>query len=70
MSKADTYHAHARHCMARAAQTQHAADKRQWLLLADTWLQMIPERQQTAADYFDAAMRNQRADQQRSTAER
>jgi hypothetical protein len=25
-----------------AAQTQHAADKRQWLLLADTWLDMIP----------------------------
>jgi hypothetical protein len=42
MSKADTYHAHARHCMAMAAQTQHAADKRQWLLLADTWLDMIP----------------------------
>jgi hypothetical protein len=53
--------------MAMAAQTRHAGDKRQWLLLADTWLQMIPERQRTVEADFDAAILSQRADQQPST---
>ena len=44
-----------------AARVQHAEDKRSWLLLAEVWLNMIPEGQRTAADRFDAA-RDQRAD--------
>jgi hypothetical protein len=70
MNKVDLYKTHARDCMDRAARSQRAEDKRQWLQMADVWLDMIPERQPTAADNFDAAMRNQRADQERSTAER
>jgi hypothetical protein len=62
MSKADSYFAHARHCMDKAAQVQHAEDKRSWLLLAEIWLDMIPEGQRTAADRFDAAVRDHRAD--------
>jgi hypothetical protein len=57
MSKVDEYHSHARHCMAMAAQTQRAEDKRQWLLIADTWLDLIPKSQRTAADQFNTAMR-------------
>jgi len=69
MNKIDLYKSHARDCMDRAARAQRAEDKRQWLQMADVWLDMIPERQPTAADNFDAAMRNQRTDQERSTAE-
>lgn len=58
MNKMDKYNAHARLCMDKAAQAQHADDKRSWLLLAETWLQMIPERQRTAADRFDAVVPN------------
>jgi hypothetical protein len=47
MSKVDQYHAHAQHCMEMAARARHDADKRSWLLLAATWLDMIPERQRT-----------------------
>jgi hypothetical protein len=54
MSKVDKYNDHAQHCMDKAAQAQHANDKRSWLLLAETWLKMVPEGQRTAADRFDA----------------
>jgi hypothetical protein len=50
MNNIDKYNAHARHCMDMAARAQHADDKRSWLLLAETWLEMIPEFQRTAAD--------------------
>jgi len=44
--------------MATGAQRAH--EKRQWLIMANTWLEMIPERQR--ANYFDAAIRNQYAE--------
>jgi hypothetical protein len=59
MSKVDEYHSHARHCMAMAAQTQSTEGKRQWLLIADTWLDLIPRREPTAADQFNAAIRQE-----------
>jgi hypothetical protein len=62
MNKIEDYSTHARHCMDMAAHAQHAKDKRSWLLLAGTWLDMIPENQRPATDLFDAAVRNERAD--------
>jgi hypothetical protein len=62
MSKIEEYSIHARHCMEMAAHAQHAKDKRSWLLLAETWLDLIPEHLRTAPDLFDAAIRNQKAD--------
>jgi hypothetical protein len=53
MNKADKYRAHVRHCVAMAAQAQRVEYKQSWLLMAETWLRMIPERRQTAADRFD-----------------
>jgi hypothetical protein len=62
MNKIDEYSTHARHCVDMAAHAQHAKDKRSWLLLAETWLDLIPEHQRTATDLFEAAIRHQRAD--------
>lgn len=62
MSRVDKYGAHARHCMAKAAQAQRADEKQQWLLMANTWLEMIPERERTAADHFHAAIGNRSAE--------
>jgi hypothetical protein len=62
MSKTEEYSIHARHCMDMAAHAQHAKDKRSWLLLAETWLDLIPEHQRTATDLFDSALRYQLAD--------
>jgi hypothetical protein len=41
MNKVDKYYARARHCMEMADRTQHDEDKRSWLLLAATWVDMI-----------------------------
>lgn len=62
MNKIDRYNAHARHCMDMAARAQHADDKQAWLLLAEVWLDLIPECQRTPADRFDALARNQGVD--------
>jgi hypothetical protein len=62
MNKIDEYRLHARHCMDRAAHAEHAKDKRSWFLLAETWLDMIPEQQRTTTDLFDAAIRFRKAD--------
>jgi hypothetical protein len=59
MSNVDKYEAHARHCMDKAAQAQHAQDKRSWLLLAETWLDLIPGHQRVTAEPSAAAIRNQ-----------
>jgi hypothetical protein len=61
MNKVAKYNDHARYCMDMAARARHALDKRSWLLLAEIWLDMIPERERTAADRFDAVVRNQGA---------
>jgi len=60
MNKADNYSARARRCMAMAAQAQHVQDRRQWLLMAQIWLDMIPDSQRTAVDHLGAALLNQR----------
>jgi hypothetical protein len=49
MNSANKYIMHARHCMAKAVQAQRAEEKRQWLLMANTWLEMVPERERMAA---------------------
>jgi hypothetical protein len=41
MDRADKYDAHARRCMAKAAQAQRAHERRQWLIMANTWLEMV-----------------------------
>jgi hypothetical protein len=61
MNKMDKCNAHARHCMDMAARAQHADDKRSWILLAEIWLEMIPEHERMAADRFDTVVRNQGA---------
>jgi hypothetical protein len=48
--------------MAKAAQARFAHEKRQWLLMANTWLEMIPEDQRTAVDHLRAATGNQGAE--------
>jgi hypothetical protein len=62
MNKIDEYRLHARHCMDMAAHAERAKDKRSWLLLAETWLDMIPEQQRTETDLFNAAIRYQEVD--------
>lgn len=44
MSNVEKYEAYARRCMDKAASAHHAEDKRSWLLLAETWLDLIPGR--------------------------
>jgi hypothetical protein len=61
MNKVDKYNDHARYCMDMAARARHALDKRSWLLLAEIWMDMIPERERTAAYRFEAVVRNQGA---------
>jgi hypothetical protein len=61
MSNVEKYEARARHCMDKAAQAQHAEDKRSWLLLAETWLDLIPGRQRTTGDRSNTALRSQEA---------
>ncbi len=62
MSSVNKYGFHALHCMAKAAQARFAHEKRQWLLMANTWLEMIPEDQRTAVDHLRAATGNQGAE--------
>lgn len=61
LNKTDKYAARARHCMDMAARARHDEDKRSWLLLAETWLDLIPERQRTTGGRFDAVVCNQGA---------
>lgn len=60
MNKAEKYRARVRHCREMAARARHDDDKRSWLLLAETWLDMTPERQRAAGDRFDAVLRDRR----------
>ena len=62
MNRKEKYEAHARRCMAKAAQAQDANAKLDWLLMAKTWLEMIPERQQAKV----TGTRNQSADLEQS----
>lgn len=50
---------HALHCMTKATQTRFAHEKRQWLLMANTWLEMIPSDQRIAVDHLRAAIGTQ-----------
>jgi hypothetical protein len=45
VGKPDEYMAHARHCMDMADQARHDDDKRSWVLLAETWMEMLPDRE-------------------------
>jgi hypothetical protein len=58
LSKANSYRDHARRCVIKAGQAQRTEAKLSWLYMAQTWLGMIPEPQQTAADVIQAAVWN------------
>jgi hypothetical protein len=45
MDKPEKYRARARHCMDKADQAKHDDDKQSWLQLAETWMDLIPDRQ-------------------------
>ena len=62
MSSVNKYGFHALHCMTKAAQARFAHEKRKWLLMANTWLEMIPEDQRTAVDHLRAATGDQGVD--------
>jgi hypothetical protein len=62
MRSVNRYGFHALHCMTKAAQARFPHEKRQWLLMANTWLEMIPEDQRTAVDRLRAAIGDQSAE--------
>lgn len=69
MNDADKYRANARYCLDKADQAQRLSDREAWLLMAQTWLGMIPERQRAFSDTFDVTARYLGTGQEPSTSE-
>jgi hypothetical protein len=55
----NAYRANAVHCFRLANKASDPDDEQTCLNMADTWLGMIPERQRTPNETFEAAVRNQ-----------
>jgi len=51
MDKPEKYRARAQHCMDKADQAKHDDDKQSWLQLAETWMDMIPDHQNSAGSF-------------------
>jgi hypothetical protein len=54
MTKTDELRAFAQECQRMADGARNPDDKRQWLKLAQSWLNLIPKRRPNATQAFDA----------------
>jgi hypothetical protein len=67
MSKSDEYRANADECQKMARRATHPGEKATWLQMAQDWLRMIKQPEQSASDKFDAAEKAQGTGQDKST---